>query len=122
MLVLHALVLLATYDILVFFGSFRRVYATVRRFQVAQTSSAEASIEGVARAINYACIWYPKQAQCLQRSFVATYLLRRRGFPAELVLGASPMPFRAHAWVEINGQVINEKPTNQEQYAVWERC
>ena len=121
MLVLRALFLLATYDILVCFGNFRLVYSTVRRWGVVETSSAKTT-DSVLKAVNYACVWYPKRAQCLQRSFVTTYLLRRTGFPAELVLGASRMPFRAHAWVEVEGSVINEKPRTRERYAVWERC
>jgi hypothetical protein len=122
MLVLHALLLLLSYDFLVYFGSFRGVYSTVRRWPVAQLSSTGATIEPLVRAVDYACIFYPKQVHCLQRSFVITYLLRKRGVPAEMVLGASRMPFRAHAWVEISGHAINEKQTTTGQYAVWERC
>jgi hypothetical protein len=122
MLVLRALLLLATYDIIVGFGSFQIVCSTVRRWEVASTLKTRTTIDSVLRAINYACIWYPKRALCLQRSFVVTYLLRRSGISAEMVLGACRMPFRAHAWVEVNGRAINDKAGTNERYAVWERC
>jgi hypothetical protein len=122
MLVSRALLLLAFYDILSCLGSFRIVHAIVRRWKVTDRAMAGTATDSVVKAVNYACVWYPKQAQCLQRSFVMTYLLRRSGIPAEMVLGASTMPFRAHAWVEVEGCPVNERSGTKERYAVWERC
>jgi prolyl oligopeptidase len=48
--------------------------------------------------------------------------LRQLGVPAELVIGAQPLPFRAHAWVEVRGVVINDKVSATENYAVLDRC
>jgi hypothetical protein len=76
----------------------------------------------VCTAVNYACVWYPKQALCLQRSFVTTYLLRKHGFAAQLVLGAQKLPFKAHAWVEVDGRAINERSEVQATYTVWDKC
>jgi hypothetical protein len=42
--------------------------------------------------------------------------------PAELVIGAQHMPFRAHAWVEVQGRVVNDKSYTNEMYAVLDRC
>ena len=67
------------------------------------------------------CVWYPKQALCLQRSFVVTYLLRKNGIPAQLVMGAQRLPFKAHAWVEVNGSAINERSNVRAAFAVWDR-
>jgi prolyl oligopeptidase len=49
-------------------------------------------------------------------------LLRRHGFHAELVIGARIVPFKSHAWVEINGLVINDKSYMSELYRELERC
>ena len=32
------------------------------------------------------------------------------------------MPFKAHAWVEVAGVVVNDKPYMPEMYAVLDRC
>jgi hypothetical protein len=69
-----------------------------------------------------ACIWYWKEVLCLQRSAATTCLLKRYGVPAHMILGAQPMPFKAHAWVEVNGSVVNDKPYMREMYAVLDRC
>ena len=49
----------------------------------------------------------PGDTRCLARSLVLTRLLARRGIPSKLVIGAQPAPdFRAHAWVECDGQPV----------------
>jgi prolyl oligopeptidase len=53
---------------------------------------------------------------CLQRSVVITCLLRSRGLPAELVLGAQEYPPKAHAWTEVNGVVVNDHPAVRKKY------
>ena len=67
-------------------------------------------------------MWYPETSLCLQRSATLTCLLRKSGVRAEMVLGVQQLPFRAHAWVEVNGSVVNDKPYVSEIYAVWDRC
>jgi hypothetical protein len=53
---------------------------------------------------------------------VTAVLLRRRGWRAEMVIGAQILPFKSHAWVEIEGQVVNDKPYMRDIYNVLERC
>jgi hypothetical protein len=48
-------------------------------------------------------------ARCLERSLVLFYELKRKGIPAVVRLGAVAYPFGAHAWVEYNGQPVNER-------------
>jgi hypothetical protein len=62
-----------------------------------------------------------KRAACLQRSAVATWLLRRHGVPAELVIGYRPLPFESHAWVEVDGQVVNDLPQYKKVFKVLDR-
>jgi Transglutaminase-like superfamily len=47
---------------------------------------------------------------CLERSLVLWWLLRRRGIPAELRIGArkDEQKLEAHAWVECGGSVLNQ--------------
>lgn len=118
----RALFTLFAYDVMNTFCCFETMYSMVKNWTVASVPSGQETINRVCTAVNYACIWYPKQALCLQRSFVTTYLLRKRGVVAHMVLGAQKLPFKAHAWVEVNGQAINERSNVQATYAVWDRC
>jgi Transglutaminase-like superfamily len=122
MLFFRALFTLFAYDVLSTFCRFETIYSMVKNWTVAPAPSGQDTINRVCTAVNYACIWYPKQALCLQRSFVTTHLLRMRGIAADMVLGAQKLPFKAHAWVEVNGQAINERSNVQATYAVWDRC
>jgi len=48
---------------------------------------------------------------CLARALALCWMLRKRGFPARVCLGAdkSAAGFQAHAWVEVDGQLIGEE-------------
>ena len=122
MLFLQALAVLFVYDIANCSGQFQFIYLLVTHCRVATGAPASDTIERVCRAVNCACIWYPKHALCLQRSCVTTYLLRRRGVSAQMVLGAQKLPFKAHAWVEVDGHAVNERSNVQTTYTVWDRC
>jgi hypothetical protein len=121
-LFLRALFRLVAYDILSALYPFQTIYFKVKGWKTNSKNGVPGVIDRVCWAVNYACIWYPKQALCLQRSFVTTYLLRKHGVAAEMVLGAQKLPFKAHAWVEVDGQAINERSNVQATYAVWDRC
>jgi hypothetical protein len=122
MLFFRALLALCFYDLLGAFCRFETMYMMVKRWKLADIPAKQNGVDRVCAAVNYACIWYPKQALCLQRSFVTTYLLRKCGVPAQLVLGAQVLPFKAHAWVEVEGRAINETSNVQTTYGVWDRC
>jgi hypothetical protein len=122
MLFIRALLTLFAYDVLSSFCRFETIYSMVKSWTVPDEPSGQDTINRVCKGVNYACIWYPKRALCLQRSFVTTYLLRKNGVPAHMVLGAQRLPFKAHAWVEVEGQAINERSNVQATYAVWDRC
>lgn len=72
-------------------------------------------------AINRAASFYYRRRWCLQRSAACAYLLRRQGFPVDLVFGVQVLPFIAHAWVECGGQVINDNPELTRSFAVLHR-
>lgn len=103
-------------------NNFAQLHRIVREWRVAFAEVTPETVNQVCDAINRACSWYPKRALCLQRSAVTACLLRTAGIPAQLVLGAQKLPFKAHAWVEVEGHVVNERPEIQTTYGVWERC
>ena len=103
-------------------GSFRSLYDRVRNYPVGRNAPEPAIVERICSAVDMAVIWYPKQVLCLQRSAAAACLLKAYGVRAQLVIGAQQMPFKAHAWVEVEGQVVNDKPYTSAMYAVLDRC
>ena len=121
-LILKAYWKLIYFDLYLARGNFAALYNTVRTFPVGGQPAASDSIERICSAVDMACIWYWKEVLCLQRSAAAACLLKKYGVPAQLVIGAQQMPFKAHAWVEVDGRVVNDKPYTPEVYAVLDRC
>jgi hypothetical protein len=121
-LVLKAYLKLIQFDIYLIRGDFATLYDKVRRYRVAKRTPVPHAIERVVAAIDMACIWYWKEALCLQRSAATACLLKQYGVHAQMVLGAQHMPFKAHAWVEVDGQVVNDKSYTPEMYGVLDRC
>jgi hypothetical protein len=117
-----ALLGLLAFDLLNFGHSFVRMHTFVRSWQVAARIAPSDAVERACEAVNYACVVYPKRVLCMQRSAVTTCLLRSCGVPAHMVMGAQKLPFKAHAWTEVNGRAINERRDVQKVYGVWERC
>jgi hypothetical protein len=118
----QAYCLLIVFDLYLAAGSFARLYRRVKNSRISSISPESDAIEAVSSAINLACIWYPKEVLCLQRSAACVCLLRRYGIPAQMIIGAQQMPFKAHAWVEVSGKVVNDKSYTPEMYAELDRC
>jgi hypothetical protein len=121
-LVLKAYLKLIHFDLYLARGNFARLYDKVRNYPVRARTPEQDAIERINGAVDMASIWYWKEALCLQRSAATACLLRKYGVPAQLVIGAQQLPFKAHAWVEVDGRVVNDKPYTAEMYAVLDRC
>jgi hypothetical protein len=120
-LFMHAYWKLILFDFHIARNDFAGVYRNVRSSPVAkQRSPSEAA--HICDTVDLACIWYRKEVLCLQRSAATACLLKEHGIAAELVIGAQQMPFKAHAWVEVDGQIVNDKPYTAEMYQVLDRC
>jgi hypothetical protein len=121
-LVLRAYEKLIYFDLLLARGSFSGLYTMVRNYPLARTTDLPDASEKICAAVDMACIWYWKEVLCLQRSAATACLLKRGGIPAQMLIGSQQMPFRAHAWVEVDGRVVNDKPYMREMYAVIDQC
>jgi len=121
-LTLRAFRELFRFDLLILRSDFATLYETVRRCSLGKRRTTTRDVEAVTLSIDMACIWYWKEVLCLQRSAATVCLLKQLGVPAQLVIGAQQMPFKAHAWVELHGRVINDKSYTPEMYAVLDRC
>jgi hypothetical protein len=120
-LVLQAYLKLIQFDFYIVRRNFAGLYHKVRQCQPAGEHPGTNSIEQICSAVDLACIWYWKEAACLQRSAATACLLKRYGVPAQLIIGAQQMPFKAHAWVEVNRRVVNDRAYTPEMYAVLDR-
>jgi hypothetical protein len=116
--VCFALIGLTIFDLILSLSSLKCLCACVKRCTVSPYANAGPDAIGrVSGAVDRATVWYPKKALCLQRSAVTTCLLRSHGIPAHMILGVRPMPFMAHAWVEVDGSVVNDLPRVKSFYA-----
>jgi len=122
-LVCESCVLLLFVEWTMRFRDFGALHETVRRQAVTPyAAKSTPPAEALCHAVDLTCVFYFKPVLCLQRSAAATILLRRHGYPAELVIGVQVVPSRSHAWVEIDGIVVNDKPYMREIYQVLECC
>lgn len=114
---------LAFIDLFVGIAGFSRFFQLISAFPIRRKRIEDLDeARRVCVTVNRAATYYFKRAWCLQRSATSVCLLRHRGFAAELVIGAQKMPFYAHAWVEVNGQVVNDFQTVRKRYVVLTRC
>ncbi len=117
-----AFLALAAADIIVKVAGFNRLYRTVKQWPIAKKGTNDRElIASICAAVDKATTYYPKHALCLQRSAVATCLLRRQGVPAEMVIGCRKIPFHSHAWVEVDGEVVNDKKKVPQFYKILAR-
>jgi hypothetical protein len=121
LLFMQAIAALCAFDLLRFGNHFDAICRFVQYWTVSDRVLPQAVIDQVCIALDYACLWYPKRALCLQRSVVRTCLLRNCGINAQMVLGGRNVPFQAHAWTEVCGAAIHERRDVQNVYLVWER-
>ena len=121
-LVLQAYSKLINFDLYLARGNFAALYQKVRNCPVGTSAAFPDVTERICAAVDMACIWYWKEVLCLQRSAATACLLKRYGVPAQMMIGTQQMPFKAHAWVEVKGRVVNDKPYVREMYAVLDQC
>jgi hypothetical protein len=122
-LVLQAYVKLISFESCLRRNDFTTLYNMVRDCPVSARVSPPGDVERICSGVNTACIWYWKEVLCLQRSAAAACLLKTYGVSAQMVIGAKLWPFAAHAWVEVDGRVVNDKPYMPELYTLLlDRC
>ncbi len=115
--------LLITADAILKLAGFSALHQAVKEWPLRKKASGEPQlISRLCSAANQACSWYPKQSLCLQRSVILTWLFRSYGVKAEMVIGVHKMPFYGHAWVELEGKVINDDANAQNFFQVVSRC
>jgi hypothetical protein len=114
----HRFVLLAEalwelfrYDVETVLFGFNRVYRTLSESAWRNEHAVrnhEDYLEQIVGVASLAVSLYWKPAKCLQTSIAVARQLRKYGVPGQLVIGYRPAPFFGHAWVEVNGKIVND--------------
>ena len=123
LLTLRALFRLFAYAFFLRTGGFQRIRRIVQLTPFGSRIPRDRKFERemcrqVCTAVDRAQVFLFTQAMCLQRSIVITRLLVMQGLNAETVIAAHLMPFKSHAWVEVNGEVVSDSPNVQRYYDV----
>jgi len=90
----------------------------VPRRQIPEPATQLEMAERITRAARSAERHGPGTPNCLERSLTLWWLLRREAIEGELHIGArkSESRFEAHAWVELDGVVLNDSPNVHKHY------
>jgi len=107
-------------------------YRKTRRFVLGQGAEALGVSAGqqldrarrISRCVDAGACHGLYHANCLQRSLVLAWFLQRRRIPFDLRIGArnepgenkEKKPFSAHAWVETQGEVLNDHQNVNERF------
>ena len=86
---------------------------------VPPTEQTRVNVRRIAQMVAVACRRQPLRSSCLPRTVVLWSLLRRRGIATDIRIGArsdSQGEFQAHAWLEWNGEVLNDAADVGRQY------
>jgi len=91
---------------------------------VLSAEQTQADVRRAAQMMAVACRRYPLRSSCLPRTIVLWSLLRQRGIATDVRIGArgnSQGEFQAHAWLEWNGEVLNDVADVGRQYRPFNR-
>jgi len=91
---------------------------------VPPTEQTRANVRRAAQMVAAACRQLPPRSGCLPRTIVLWSLLRHRGIDSDVRIGVradTEAEFQAHAWLEWNGEVINDAGDVARQYLPFDR-
>jgi hypothetical protein len=114
-LVFRGLYELARYEAIISLRGFGCIQRQLSRQTIAAKPSSPELEQTICNAVLLATCLYWKPVLCLQRSVCAVRLLRKQGVVGRLAIGYRPAPFFSHAWVEVDGRVVNSSPAYQKR-------
>jgi len=86
-LILKAYLNLIRFDLYLARGNFAALHDKVSSHPVRKTTPVPDAVECICLAVDMACIWYWKEALCLQRSAATSCLLKSHGISAQMESG-----------------------------------
>ena len=124
-MILRAMLMLPLVEIGLRTLGFCRLKEKIERLPIRELSSASQTTSSsqkklhILRAVRSAELHGFSTPNCLERSLTLWWMLRRAGIASELRIGArkSDSRFEAHAWIEVDGQVLNDTPEVHAHYS-----
>ena len=107
--------------------NFQRIRSILLRFSTEPVDvcgdDAMQQASTTARLVQATASRIPFKITCLTRSTTLWWLLRRQGIASEIRIGVNQHDgeFQAHAWIEFNGVVLNDRDDIHLQYAAFDR-
>lgn len=115
-------------DFLHFFRALVRSIAAFRGRTLRQLGDAAERLTGkkrqgssaraVADLFQHMLAWSPVRPKCLFESFFLLHFLDLYGIGARWFFGVQLFPFRAHCWIAVDGELLNEVPHAIENYEI----
>ena len=103
-------------------SGFKALHRLLDRQEIRQIKNRALSrSDRLSHAMDLACVFYFRRVSPLERSAAVALVLRRHGWPADLILGVQIFPYESYAWVEVEGRIVNDQPNLLEIYEVLER-
>jgi hypothetical protein len=101
-------------------GGLRGLFDSAQTLRCKQTSTSSVKVARLIRWFSWAESLFPilRERDCLPRSFALYHYLRYNDVSACHVIGITPSPFAAHAWVEMAGLPILDSPSVTKRFAV----
>jgi len=106
---------------------YNKTYASLRKrmgpgSSAAALTDAPAQLQSTCRMVRAAAHYSLAKFTCLEESLTLWYLLGKRGIPARLRIGVRKdnEKFEAHAWVEHDGEALNQPEAQHQHYAAFE--
>jgi len=118
LLTMRALYELLRYEVLNRVFGFKRMQGELAAQRPGKRVCSPKETKRIVDAVSLACCFYFKPVLCLQRSTVAARLLKKAGADARFVIGYRSAPFLSHAWVEVDGRVVNDSQAYKERLKV----
>ena len=120
LLVLQVIWQLMRYNLVAAVCGFSGNYRGLRRHR-SRTRSRPELEQAICQTVADVSAFYCRPVRCLQRSVVTARVLRAHGIAAELVIGYHLAPPMSHAWVEVDGRVVNDSAGYQSKLRILER-
>ncbi|MGR3910626.1 lasso peptide biosynthesis B2 protein [Burkholderia sp. SR8] len=101
-------------------GGFRGI-ASMRktpRRMAAASMDRDGIVQAAMNDLNRVFAWDVSGNRCLTYSLALTLLLRRKISGVRLVVGVRTRPFFSHAWVEVDGEIVNDAVDLRKNLAV----
>ena len=102
--------------------SLERWYSDAVRTDTRNDTAIFAEVQTASRMVDAASRYGLARGNCLSKSMTLWWLLRRQSIPVQLQLGArkTGAQFEAHAWVEMDGRVVNDSEDVRMRYSPFE--